>query len=80
MSAFLKIDLLRDFAACVYLSPRFLFVVVSNIVGSESGITAVYALHTTRSLPVTHCINTYPCTYSHREEEEGEPVRRLEGH
>ncbi len=31
----------------------------------------VYALHTTRSPapppPVTHCINTYPCTYSHRE-------------
>ncbi len=30
-------------------------------------------LHTTRSPPpaVTHCLNTYPCTYSHREGGEG---------
>jgi hypothetical protein len=29
--------------------------------------------------PVTHCMNTYPCTYSHRGGGLGEPVRRLEG-
>jgi hypothetical protein len=29
--------------------------------------------------PVTHCMNTYLCTYSHMEGGVGEPVRRLEG-
>jgi hypothetical protein len=32
--------------------------------------------------PITHSINTYPCTYSHREGGGGgvgEPERRLEG-
>ncbi len=40
----------------------------------------VYALHTTRSPPppVAHCINTYPCTYSHREVWEGRGVRTTE--
>jgi hypothetical protein len=33
--------------------------------------------------PVKHCMNTYPCTYSHREGGfggVGEPVRSLERH
>jgi hypothetical protein len=32
--------------------------------------------------PIKHCVNTYPCTYSHREGGGmgvGEPVGRLEG-
>jgi hypothetical protein len=28
---------------------------------------------------VIHCINTFPCIYSHREGGRGQPVKRLEG-
>ncbi len=76
---FLKIDLLRNLAAGVYLSEapsplRFLFGVVKQfcrfgIWSNTQCITPVDALHTTWSHPpVTQCINTYPtCTYSHRQ-------------
>jgi hypothetical protein len=77
---FWKIDLLRDFAAGVYLSPPplldFCFGVVKQFCrfGNWSNakcIAPVDALHTTWSHPPSpsgrHCINTYLCTYSHRE-------------
>ena len=69
----------RDFAAGVYLSeapspPRVLFGVVKQLCrfaiwSNTQCITLVDALHTTQSPPppVTQYINTYPCTYSHRE-------------
>jgi hypothetical protein len=92
MSAFLKKYEKIYLAAGVYLSeasspPRFLFGVVKQfcmfrIWPNTQCITPLYAFHTTRSPPppVTHCMNTYPCTYSHRERGRGvgEPVRTLE--
>ncbi len=47
-------------------------------------VAGVYLSEAPRSpppSPVTHCMNTYPCTYSHREGGGGlgEPVKRLEG-
>jgi hypothetical protein len=77
MSAFLKIDQLRDVAAGNYLSaapspPRFLFGVEKQfckfgIWSNTQCLTPVYALQLSTQLdplpPVTHCINTYHCTY-----------------
>jgi hypothetical protein len=72
---FLKIDLYRDLAACVYLSEapsplRFLFGVVKQffrfgIWSNTQCITPLDALHTNRSTPppptVTHCIDCIDC-------------------
>jgi hypothetical protein len=90
MSDFLKIVLQRDMAAGDYLSeapspPRFLFGMVKQFVGWDLVKYTVFNSCISSphnpipshlpSPPVTHCINTYPFTYSEGGRVGGEPVR-----